>query len=80
MSTHQGLPIAGYSPQPQERVDRVNGNKQVEERLLRMLDVLRTTDADPRWLAVAKTHFEEGFMAMNRAIFQPAHIKLDGEE
>lgn len=26
---------------------------------------------DPRWLAVAKTHFEEGFSALVRAVAQP---------
>lgn len=31
---------------------------------------------DPRWLAVAKTHFEQGFMALNRAVFQPQRISL----
>lgn len=31
---------------------------------------------DQRWLAVARTHFQEGFMALNRAVFQPQRIKL----
>ncbi|MCK9361742.1 hypothetical protein M0Q28_06000 [Patescibacteria group bacterium] len=31
---------------------------------------------DPRWLAVAKTHFQEGFMALNRSVFQPQRISL----
>lgn len=35
---------------------------------------------DPRWLAVAKTHFQEGFMALNRAVFQPQRIKLPEDE
>lgn len=36
---------------------------------------------DQRWLAIARTHFQEGFMALNRAMFQPTRIKLpeDGE-
>ncbi len=73
---HKGLPVKGYQPQPQFRVDQVNLNKQTEERLLRVLDLLRSTDADPRWISIARTHFEEGFMAMNRAIFQPTRISL----
>lgn len=79
MSQHTGLPVAGYTAQSQERVDLVNANKQEEELLLRMVDELRKTDADPRWLAVAKTHFEQGFMCLNRAVFKPERIKLDGE-
>lgn len=35
---------------------------------------------DPRWLAVAKTHFEQGFMALNRAVFQPTRISLPEDE
>lgn len=31
---------------------------------------------DPRWLAVARTHFQEGFMALNRAVFRPQRIRL----
>lgn len=31
-------------------------------------------DADPRWLAIAKTHFEQGFMALERAVLQPQRI------
>lgn len=36
---------------------------------------------DPRWLAIAKTKFEEAYMALNRAVFQPQRIKLpeDGQ-
>lgn len=37
--------------------------------------------SDPRWLSIARPHFQEGFMALNRAVFQPGRIKLpeDGE-
>lgn len=76
MGMHQGLPVAGYRPQPQEIVDRVNENKQIEERVLRMLDDMKHI-GDPRWTAIARTHIELGFMAMNRAIFQPSRVALD---
>ena len=35
---------------------------------------------DPRWLAIAQTHFNEGFMALARAVFQPQRIKLPEDE
>ena len=40
-----------------------------------------TLAADQRWLAIARTHTQEAFMALNRAVFQPQRIKLpeDGE-
>ena len=83
--THPGLPVQGYRPQSQDAIDLVNEHKVIEEHILRRLDDLVTlanTQAgagvpqvvDRRWLAVAKTHFEEGFMALNRSIFQPGRI------
>jgi len=44
--------------------------------------VLRTIGVatDKRWVAVARTHFQEGFMALNRAVFQPQRIKLPEDD
>jgi hypothetical protein len=37
----------------------------------------REDDApDPRWVAIARSHFEQGFMALNRSVFRPRRIKL----
>ena len=74
MTMKQGLPVAGYQPQPDTAIDLVNANKVAEERLLRTLDGMGNYDR--RWVAIARTHFEQGFMAMNRAIFQPSRITL----
>jgi hypothetical protein len=77
--------ILGYSTPTEENIAQVNINKVMEERLLQRLDELfdysKTGESesihyDARWLAVAKTHFEQGFMAMNRAIMQPNRFKL----
>jgi hypothetical protein len=80
MADHTGLPVSGYKPQSDDKVALVNANKADEERLLRKIDALTLNDdgvnADTRWLAVAKTHFEQGYMALNRAIFQPGRVKL----
>lgn len=76
MTEHQGLPVAGYQPQSEENVKQVNINKEQEERLLRLIELLFDTDADKRWLSIAKTHFEQGYMALNRAIFQPKRVRL----
>lgn len=73
-------PVSGYTPLTQVQVDDVNRNKAIEERLLRRIEVLLSRAlnpiVDPRWAAVAKTHFEQGFMALNRAIMQPKRITL----
>jgi hypothetical protein len=77
MTDHNGLPVAGYKPQSDEKVTLVNANKQVEESVLRILDYLKDMPGiDGRWLAVGRTHIEQGFMAVNRAVFQPGRVKL----
>ncbi len=75
-----GLPVEGYRPQSDANVARVNSNKVLEERILRLLDDLKADpDVDQRWLAAGRTDIEKGFMAVNRAIFKPGRVKLDGE-
>lgn len=76
-ASHQGLPVAGYTAKTDDAVALVNANKATEERLLRLMDKLAiNADVDPRWLAVARRHFEQGFMELNRAIFRPARVSL----
>ena len=77
MKSHEGLPVAGYRPQSKDNVDVVNQNKRLEEQVLRALDLLANwPDVDPRWLSIGRTHIEQGFMAMNRAIFKPERVEL----
>jgi hypothetical protein len=89
---HEGLPVAGYKPQNNIAVDLVNQNKRLEENVLRVLDDLATMKGpaasnakpseltvDQRWLAIGRTAIEQGFMAVNRAVFQPGRVKLPGD-
>lgn len=76
---HTPLPVAGYTDQPKDAIDLVNRNKEIEERLLRHVDMVLSHNTDPRWLHIARTHFEQGFMALNRSVFRPQRIKLDGD-
>ena len=79
--THDGLPVAGYRKQSDKNVMLVNGNKTMEEALLRTIDMLAEDgEVDGRWLAIARTNIEQGFMALNRSIFRPARVSLPGEE
>lgn len=80
MAEHKGLPVAGYQPQPQERVDAVNKMKECEENFLRLLDDMRTPAFDQRWLSIGRTHIEQGFMAINRSIFRPQRVQLAGNK
>lgn len=73
---HATLPVHGYSPQSTEMVDLVNANKLTEENILALLDELeRLPTIDKRWLAIGRTHIEQGWMAVNRAIFKPKRIE-----
>jgi hypothetical protein len=72
--------VKGYTDQPTSKVDLVNRNKVLEEKVLRVLDELKLTyDVDLRWLATGRTEIEKGFMAVNRAIFQPKRLEGDLE-
>lgn len=88
MAEQNGLPVSGYKPQSEQKIALVNEFKADEERLLRKVETVmrakRPSDFGPlespaydgRWAALAKTHFEQGFMALNRAVFQPGRVKL----
>jgi len=78
---HKGLPVAGYKDQSDLSVAMVNTNKCMEEEILRRLDTLAAPEwhVDRRWLAIGRTAIEQGFMALNRAIFQPERVVLPGD-
>ena len=81
VSTTEGLPVAGYQPQSDHRIATVNRNKEYEERLLRLCDELRKDSEFDQWFVnIAVQHFQQGFMALNRAVFQPTRIKLPEDE
>lgn len=71
----QGLPVAGYMPQSAGKIVTVNAFKAIEEELLRILDSMAgEREFDKRWLAMARTNFENGFMQLNRSVFRPARL------
>ena len=77
-----GLPVAGYKQtQPQWAIDLVNANKVLEEKILRQIDqhFLMAGDLDQRCVAQARTQIQDGFMWLNRAVFQPQRLEGDLE-
>jgi hypothetical protein len=79
---HEGLPVKGYKPQGSYPIHEVNCNKELEEQVLRQIDMLQKDQhlaVDQRWLAIGRTAIEQGFMAINRAVFKPGRVKLPGE-
>jgi hypothetical protein len=80
MTEHAGLPVSGYRPQSTEKVDLVNENKRLEEEVLRALDRLAASkQCDGHWLSFGRIAIEAGFMAVNRAVFQPSRVALPGD-
>ena len=81
MSMKEGLPVQGYRPQSDEKIASVNANKITEEEILRMIEAqTKSGMLDPRWAAIAKTGFEQAWMALNRAVFQPSRASLPGDK
>jgi len=91
MSEHKGLPVAGYVSQTDDKVNLVNQNKELEERVLRQIDAMRRDNTaheangqkppyDARMMALAVTNIQEAFMWLNRSVFQPVRIALPDDE
>lgn len=69
---NQHRQIAGYRELSQAEIDRMNEVKAKAEEVGELIDQLAATDGlDPRWVGIARTHLQQGFMAAIRAIAQP---------
>jgi hypothetical protein len=68
--TSQG--VRGYRDLPADRIHLINRLKLWEEDLAVVWgEVERDPDTDPRWLDIARNHFQEGFSALVRSIARP---------
>lgn len=64
--------ITGYRELETDEIAVMNILKSKEQEVLAMLDGLNTAGAyDKRWIAISRTHIEQGFMAANRAVARP---------
>lgn len=64
--------IKGYNPLSQEQVDTMNRIKELESAVAGFWKSLMDEGSnDPRDLALAKTHLEDGFIRLVRAVAQP---------
>jgi len=69
---NQHRQIIGYRDLEADEIAVMNILKTKEQEVLAMLDGLNTAGAyDKRWVAIARTHIELGFMAANRAVARP---------
>ena len=68
--TAQG--VRGYRDLTDGEVALINRVKEFEEDVAHTWGLIeRLNDADPRWLAIARTHLQEGFSALVRSIARP---------
>lgn len=76
---NQHAKISGYRDLTEEEIGFVNLSKAREDELAVLLGQIQTVldaaaDAQAgRWLSLARTHFETGFMFANKAIMRPTN-------
>lgn len=87
---HKPLPVAGYTGQSSDKVALANEGKELEERVLRWIEKVKSqlppnvgewvpigeTSEPLANLTLGKRSIQQGFMWSIRAIFQPQRIKL----
>lgn len=78
MVDNQHKKIKGYRDLSEEEIALMNEAKELAEKVGDLVDRLGTSDVvpttegiDQRWLAIAKTDLQKGFMALIRSIAQP---------
>ena len=72
MVDNQHQKISGYRDLTEKEIGIINEVKRYEEQLgLLWREADETVGVDKRWMRIAKTHFEEGFMAFVRSIARP---------
>jgi hypothetical protein len=69
---NQHKKITGYRDLTQDEIDAMNAVKAMERRFAELWQRLGTLPGvDRRWLAVARTHIEEGCSAAVRSVARP---------
>ena len=69
---NQHKQIIGYRDLSQEEIDLMNMVKGLAAKAGAELEIVNAApDTDKRWVAIARTHLQEGFMALTRSIAKP---------
>lgn len=69
---HNPLSITGYRALTEDEIKEINEIKAIAQTVGTMVDNLQTfPDVDGRWLAIARTDLQKGFMSLVRAIAKP---------
>lgn len=79
MVDNQHQKISGYRDLSQPEIDLMNDVKAMESDVAQLWrEIAGQDEIGGRWLAIARTHFQEGFSALVRSIAQPAD-PFDGD-
>ncbi len=69
---NQHRQIKGYHELSQEEIDVMNEIKAKGAEVGALVEKLIAMDAlDGRWLAIGRTHLQQGFMALTRSVAKP---------
>lgn len=68
---NQHRKISGYRELNEEEIKQMNQIKAFGPQLEAGIAACLAAGADPRWVAIAKTHFQEGLMALTRSVAKP---------
>ncbi len=69
---NQHRQITGYRELTQDEIDLMNMVKGLAAKAGAELEIVNNnSDTDKRWVAIARTHLQEGFMALTRSIAKP---------
>lgn len=69
------MAIKGYRELSEQELVTINEIKDCEAAVGELWRSVQNVNAvDQRWLAVAKTHFQEGFTALVRSVAQPEDV------
>ena len=69
---NQHQKITGYRDLTQAEIDMMNMVKGLAEKAGAELEIVNANPTtDKRWVAIARTHLQEGFMALTRSIAKP---------
>ena len=69
---NQHKKIKGYRDLTQQEIDDMNASKELAATVGSLIEKLEGVNSiDKRWLAIAKTDLQKGFMSLVRSIAQP---------
>jgi hypothetical protein len=69
---NQHRQIKGYRDLSQDEIDLMNQIKNVDNELHKLIDQInKVPDIDQRWVEIARTDLQKGFMGLTRAVAKP---------